>query len=232
LPSWANAKIQDLTLKNIFIPLVDPDEIMREYKKALEYLILNIGATRIGDYLEFGVSYGTSLNCMHQATMDVGLNNMRLLGFDSFEGLPESASVEDGGKWKPGEFASPIEDTKKLLTKHGVDWNRTFLIKGWFQDTFTPESVDKYSIKKASVIMVDCDMYSSSRLSLNFCVPFIKDSAIIIFDDWFNDKDFGEEKAFGEFLRENPQFTSKEFGSYQPTGRSFLITNSRNNGHV
>lgn len=226
LPAWANSKIQEVTLKNVFIPLVDEKEVIPQFKKALEFLLNTVGTDGMGDYLEFGVSYGTSLSCMHKVQHDLGLKTTRLFGFDSFQGMPESASSEELGKWRPGEFASPIENTKKLLTEHGVDWKRTFLIKGWFNDTLKPETVNQYAIKKASVIMIDCDIYSSARLALNFCLPFIKDSAIIFFDDWFDNEALGEDKAFKEYLTENPQFTSSEFGSYLPTGRSFLITNT------
>ena len=108
---------------------------------------------------------------MDRVLKELKLNDVRIFGFDSFEGMPESAAHEDGGEWKPGQFASPIEFTKKLLTDRGVDWSRTFLIKGWFNETLTPETVTKYSIAKASVIMIDCDIYSSSKAALNFLHP-------------------------------------------------------------
>ncbi len=227
LPASANKKIEKLTMDNVFIPLVSPDEIEPKYNKAWKYITEKIGHTQKGDYLEFGVSHGSSLSCMHRVLKELKLNDVRLFGFDSFEGMPESAANEDGGEWKPGQFASPIEFTTKLLTDRGVDWSRTFLIKGWFNETLTPETVRKHSITKASVIMIDCDIYSSSKTALNFCIPFIKDLAVVFFDDWKDDKDFGEYKAFEEFLKENPQFKSEPFGDYAPTGKIFVVTNTQ-----
>ncbi len=79
--------------------------------------------------------------------------------------------------------------------------------------------------------MIDCDLYSSAKESLNFCIPLIKDTSIIFFDDWSQDQYIGEKKAFDEFLRENPHFKAEQFDTYKhnnlPYGRIFSITNTR-----
>ncbi len=224
LPQSVNNQIAQVTLKNTVVPLVFADEIEPKFTAAWNHLIQRAGEK--GDYLEFGVSFGSSLACMHRVLKKLKLENVRIFGFDSFEGLPESASVEDQGTWKPGQFASSIETTKKHLTEQGVNWQKTFLLKGWFDATLTDETIAKHNIKKASVIMIDCDIYSSSKLALDFCIPLIKSEAVIFFDDWKEDKDFGECKAFTEFLAENPQFKSKEFGTYKPTGKIYIVTNT------
>src|SRR6478672_3575656 len=38
---------------------------------------------QFGDYLEFGVSRGTSLACVHRVLQQQNLSNVRLIGFDS-----------------------------------------------------------------------------------------------------------------------------------------------------
>ena len=72
---------------------------------------------------------------MHSVLKKMGLNNVRIFGFDSFEGMPAGSADEEGSIWHAGQFRSAIEETKQFLNLNGVDWKRTFLIKGWFNDT-------------------------------------------------------------------------------------------------
>lgn len=226
LPRWISSRIRSVLNKHAFLPLVIAEEIQPKYEMACNYLEKKIGKNAIGDYLEFGVSHGSSMSIIHKVLQKSKLDRVRLFGFDSFEGMPDIAAVEDKGKWKPGEFASTLEETKKFLAERGADWSRIFLIKGWYSDTLTAENVSKHNINKASIIMIDCDIYSSSIQSLNFCKPLIKDVAIIIFDDWIEDEGFGEYRAWQEFLNANPHFKSEEFGTYKPTGKLFILTNT------
>lgn len=203
-------------------PLVVVAELKPQYKKALRLLSRMQSPQNFGDYLEFGVCHGTSLLCMFESLKEERIENVRLFGFDSFEGLPDSAASDLTNNWNPGEFASSLEFTSDRLTKNGIDWKRTVLIKGWYSDTLTPETKAKHRIKKASVIMIDCDLYSSSKEALDFCVPLIQDTTIIFFDDW-TDEVIGENKAFNEFLKQNPNFQIEEIGKYNPTGKIFML---------
>ena len=214
--------------------LINVDELKPHYERAWLTLANQIGINAFGDYLEFGVCHGTSLACMHQVTKELGYHWVRLFGFDSFEGMPEVAQTDDGGVWKPGQYYSPIEKTKKYLTKSGVDWSRVFLTKGWFSNTLTEDLKQQYAITKASVIMIDCDIYTSTKEALEFCAPLIKDKAVICFDDWNSgnlaEKNMGEKKAFDEFLQKYPYFKAEDYGSYAcnnlPNGKLFMVTNT------
>ncbi len=84
-----------------------------------------------------------------------------------------------------------------------MDWGRVTLVKGFYSDTLNNELVAKQDIRKASILMIDCDMYSSAIESLNFCEPFILDEAIIIFDDW---------NPLAK--KNNPDLTAVETGTY------------------
>lgn len=225
LPDWLSSSIRELSRQHGGDRLILIDELRPKYKEAFSYLRKQLGTEKLGDYLEFGVCHGTSMMCMHQTVQKLKLKNVQLIGFDSFEGMPEAAAAEDDGQWKPGEFASPIEKTTQFLTNEGVDWTRTFLIKGWYSDTLTEATRANYKISKASIIMVDCDIYSSAKTSLDFCAPLIKDKAVIFFDDWIGSNK-GEGKAFDEFLAENVHLKAEKFGTYEPTGEIFLITNT------
>ncbi|MDP2654319.1 MAG: TylF/MycF/NovP-related O-methyltransferase [Candidatus Omnitrophota bacterium] len=196
--------------------LINESEIARCYGKAIQYLKHKVGKENIGDYFEFGVCRGTSMKCMYDELEKAGLSDVRLWGFDSFEGLPPC----DDGHWKAGSFKSNYQHTKKLLTDHGVDWKRAALIKGWYSDTLSEDFAAKHKIKKASLIMVDCDIYSSTKEALDFIGPLIKDHSVVFFDDWnpLARDNKGEKRAFDEFLAAHPEFRAEEFDEYSYSG--------------
>lgn len=227
LPGPVKSKIRSF-LRNDYVPLVQVEELQKTYKNACTHLSREIGPSSIGDYLEFGVYDGTSLSCMDTVLKDVSLYDVRLFGFDSFEGLPPDAANEEDHPWQPGEFASPIEHTTRFLTEKGIDWKKTFLIKGWYSDTLTEELKERYKLSKASLIMIDCDLYSSAKQSLDFCSSLIKDKSIVFFDDWPAVEYKGEKRALDEFLKENRHLKIEEFDTYKPNGKVMEITNSGN----
>ena len=188
--------------------------LTRTYREVLSLLLRREAPEALGDYLEFGVYHGTSLSCMYDARRSLGLDHIRLFGFDSFEGLPASAAQEDGGLWAPGQFKAPMALTLENLRRWGVPPDAVTLVKGWFSDTCTPATRARVGISRASVIMVDCDLYSSTCDVLAFCEPLIGSQAVLVFDDWhasdLAEKGMGEAKAFEEFLATHPEFEATE----------------------
>ena len=215
-------------------PLVPERELEHTYREALAFLASEDVSGDVGDYLEFGVYVGTSLLCMHRASEAVGLGSLRLFGFDSFQGLPEAAATEDEGRFGPGWYRAEYPVVREHLTRRGIDWTRTVLVPGWFEDTLNTELARRLRIEKAGVIMIDCDIYSSARAALDFCAPLIRDRAVVVFDDWPGDapeaKLLGERRAFDEFLADNPDLTAEARPPNQREGRAhymgkvFLVT--------
>lgn len=225
LQAWANR----IRMKRSYLmldKLVPEEELALKFREGLCYLIKTKGADAVGDYLEFGVYNGTSLMCMHRVLEDLKLEHIRLFGFDSFEGFPVDAEMYDEGYWHPGDYKCEYEFTKYVLERKGVDWKRVFLIKGFYDTTLKGEVLKRYCLRKAGIIMIDCDLYSSAKQALEFCGPLIKDEAMIVFDDWnpLASRNLGEKKAFDEFLTEQPYFDVKEFGTYTSNAQIFLIS--------
>lgn len=213
--------------------LVPDAELERCYRNSLRLLAEQPGADRVGDYLEFGVYTGTSLACMHRAVVGEDLEHVRLFGFDSFEGLPESATTDGTagyyGAWSAGDFGAPIGPTREVLRSKGVDLERVTLVKGWFEDTLTDECRAENDLGKAGVIMIDCDLYSSTKTALAFCAPLIRDEAVILFDEWkpatMGVDKAGERRAFDEFLAANPSLSATELESNAPAeAKVFLVS--------
>lgn len=211
------------------LTLVPLDILPDKYREALSMLVTQRGDREFGDYLEFGVFQGSSMTCMYRAATALGLNKMRFIGFDSFEGLPAQADQEDDSVFHSGEYYCSLPYAQAYLNEKGVDMNRVTLIKGWFDNTCNAATAEENNIKKAAIINIDCDIYSSTKTALEFCKPFIKDDTIIFFDDWNSgdlaDKGLGERKAFEEFLEENKQFTAEElkYLSYSKYSTAFYV---------
>lgn len=212
--------------------LIEEAQLGPVIESSFEYLEDN-SKGELGDYLEFGVYNGTSLSIAFKTLIKMNNKVTRLFGFDSFEGLPSEAAIDDDATWFPGQFKSTLETTIKKLKNKGVDFSRVSLIKGFYSDTLNEKLKENHNLKKASLIMIDCDLYSSTKTALDFCDSLIRDRAIIIFDDWLPDldeKNLGEKKAFEEFLGEHTNYKSTLFKEYQfkgrNSGKAFLIENS------
>ena len=210
--------------------LVAEEVLQPKYQEGLLRLINRHGAAAMGDYLEFGVYHGTSLITMYRVLEEMGLDHVRLFGFDSFEGLPATAKTDDEGHWKPGEFRSDYDFTLQVLEVEKVEMERVVLTKGFYDVTLTPALKQRHQLLKASVIMVDCDMYLSAKEALTFCEPLIVDEAMIAFDDWYPlaERELGEKRAFDEFLKEHPCFEVEDFGGYPPHGKVFFVKRVKN----
>ena len=202
--------------------------IERAYRQAVGLLVQRHGADALGDHLEFGVFAGVSLACMYRVLADLGVDRARLVGFDSFQGLPpEATEPESGGVWPPGTMAMDERSARRYLRQAGVDLSRVTLVKGWYRDTLNERMARELGLAKASLIMVDCDLYSSTRAALRFCAPLIRDEAIIFFDEWHShqlaERGLGERRAFEEFLREHPALRADRLGPFHTQGEMFRV---------
>lgn len=208
-------------------PLVPERKLQEAFEQAIRILSESIGLDKIGSYLEFGVFVGTSMATMHAALKRFGLDDVKLFGFDSFKGLPDETTQEDVD-WKPGEFSCDLSTTRQFLKERATDPDRVCLIDGWFQDTLNQAAIENYGIGKASIIMVDCDIYASTADALRFCAPLISDQSIIFFDDWNSsglaDRNMGQKQAFDEFLAEHNQLSVDEVESYSDNSAAFSVT--------
>jgi O-methyltransferase len=204
--------------------IFDEDAFREAVRRAVRRLLEVETADALGDYLEFGVSRGTSMACVHRVVTEFGLDRMRLIGFDSFQGMPPEAAEEG---WAPGAYASTVGATRRYLQDNDVDLDRVTLIKGWFSDSLTEATKAQLGLRKASLIMLDCDTYQATREALAFCLPFVRDRAIVIFDDWGSRADIGEigqREAYQECIEAPGLFTAEPLPGYIPQSRVFLLT--------
>jgi hypothetical protein len=204
-------------------PLVPADEYTKCIKRSVGRLLEHERSAELGDYLEFGVSRGTSIAAAARAFRELGLHHVRLIGFDSFEGMPDEST---GQGWTPGQYKSTLGATKRYIASNGVDMDRVVLVKGWFNDTLNDKTRQDIAVKKASVIMVDCDIYTASKQALDFALPYVADRAIVLFDDWGGAERrgiVGQKEVWDEFKTEHPEFKVMPLEGYADVSRVFLI---------
>jgi len=182
-------------------------------RQALVYLEKMKGTGSLGDYLGFGLNNQKNLSHIQNLIRELRIEDMRLFGFDSLSSMTGFSRKENKGN--PWFF----------------DHQNSFLIKGRYADTLTLQKARKYKIKKASLILIDSQLYSAAKKALNFSLPMIQAHAIIIFDNcnkerfWGNN--LGGEKAFREFLKENRRFhaTELEMNYNNSNCKMFLVSN-------
>jgi O-methyltransferase len=203
-----------------------------------------IAANQIeGDYLEFGVWKGYSFVPAFNAIVGTRLNHFqqgfstneynswknsepRFFAFDSFEGLPEGGKEATMVDYEEGSYACSEKDFLKNLTDRGVDLARVTTVKGFYNDTCIAETKTGNELSKAAMVMIDCDLYSSTVPVLNFITDIIGQGTIIIFDDWFRFKanpNAGEQLACREWLERNPHIELIEFWRQGPQAVSFVV---------
>jgi hypothetical protein len=188
-----------------------------------------------GDILEFGVFGGISLALLARAHgFDPKGMSRRIVGYDSFRGLPGSA--ESHARWKEGDCSSihgwhPIlkpglavteEVTRELFRRSELD--EPELEVGLFQDTVPRTLPAKY--KAAAVVHIDCDMYESTKIVLSGLAPILQEGTVLLFDEWFSYKGNpgkGEARAFFEFLDAHREWGAQAYQPYGPQSNSFIL---------
>ena len=138
------------------------------------------------DYFEFGIFRGFNLWFVQAYAKARGLTNMRFAGFDSFFGLPPVEGIDAGGSFKEGGFSSYREEVETYYKRYGVDWDKTMLVQGFYEDSLNNQTIEKFKLRKCALCVIDCDLYSSTVSVLNFVAPLLADTSVLYFDDWID----------------------------------------------
>jgi O-methyltransferase len=204
-----------------------PEVIRRCLRRAVD-----TGTAQRGDYYEFGVFKGHTFLRAQLAARELEIHGLRFFGFDSFQGLPPVGGVDatPAQPFYEGQYAWPLNRVRAELTTRGVDWERTFLIEGYFKDTLNETTRAAYRMTKASVVLLDSDLYESAACALEFLQDMLVDEGILIMDDWNafdGDEARGERRAMAEFLQAHPEWTAEPWFRYGSYGQVFVMHHTR-----
>lgn len=199
---------------------------LRQYKKLTYWnnLFNHLSIHNVkGDIIECGVGIGETLSyILFNLIYDQRFSDKNYIGFDSFEGFPETHINDQSSIRHPAKGDWSFISEKFVLSnlQHlGFSLNnfkKIKFIKGFYKNTFSEENK---KINKISLLHVDCDLYYSTKISLETWFSKVEKNGIIVFDEYLESSNSfpGAAKAIDEFLGEDKKnlkvcaFTKKTY---------------------
>jgi O-methyltransferase len=179
------------------------------------------------DYMEFGLFKGYSFWYAQHLADRHDMKSMRFFGFDSFKGLPAPSDIDATPQnvFYEGQYSCGKSDVIRNLDSKGVDWSRTHLVDGFFNESLVPSLKKKYDMKSVSIVLIDCDLYTSTRDVMYFLEGLIENNTILMFDDWNcfdGDENKGQRRAVREYLDRSTGWWLEDWFSYGDYGQVFV----------
>ena len=128
--------------------------------------------------------------------------------------------------WRQGEFACSQEELRRRLHIRGIRKNEYELVPGYYQQSLNDQAHHMISGRKAAIVYIDCDLYTSCKLVLNFIKNHLVNGTVVCFDDYYSyrgNPEQGEQLALAEFLHDNNIFAVIPWRDYSPLGKSFIV---------
>lgn len=134
--------------------------------------------------METGIWRGGALIMMRAVLAAYGITNRRVIGADSFAGLPVTSSdvTDDAADHLRNcpEFSVSLEEVKATISRYGLLDEQVVLLKGLFKDTLPVAPVETLA-----VLRLDGDMYESTMDGLINLYDKVSPRGSVIVDDYF-----------------------------------------------
>jgi len=202
-PAWLGAAC-DIKLPRRTVPHLQPAPNGSANINIIFELVNRTSAVD-GDIAECGVFRGETLIPI---ALYAGQRNLskHVWGLDSFEGFGRQIAADlpmggapDATKTTTGFSRTSLSYVSKKIQIFELE-SQVTLRKGYFQD-----SLPSLSGRRFSFVHLDCDLYESYRLCLEFFYPRMSKGGIILLDE-YNDPPWpGCNKAADEFLADKPE---------------------------
>lgn len=185
-----------------------------------------------GYLVEFGVLNGGSLVEFYNILRG---KLTRMLGFDSFEGLPslqpeDQIALEHMPIFHEGNFKSDSIDFVKqsiLSNTGGLKSDDLILVEGFYEKSLP--TFDKSTLQDIGPCLlahVDCDLYSSSCEVFEFLDEIVDTGTWLLLDDYWCYKgspNHGQRKAFEEWMQKSKRVGASEYCSYNGFSKAFIL---------
>lgn len=180
------------------------EALLQVERDCIQQLVKDLAAQRVGgDFVEFGIFEGAWINLLYQMTEAAGLENRRVIGFDSFQGLSAPHPEHDTSFWQEGMYAAGLEKVRGNVK--AAKRPRISLIEGFFSDSLPRK--ESQALGPFAFARIDCDIYEPTKECLEYLGPRLSHGAILVFDDWTHDFEKGEGRAFIEWVDTVPNLS-------------------------
>lgn len=130
----------------------------------------------------------------------------RIIGIDSFEGLPEETEhdvMKNGNVlYSKGKFKNESSyDYTMLATKAFRVERYASYVKGFFSEIFPQLKIDS----QFSLVIIDPDQYKGTMESLDTFYKYVTPGGYFLIDDYNSCAAVGVKKAVDEFLEDKPE---------------------------
>jgi len=150
-----------------------------------------------GDFVEAGVGAGSQIIVMGAAIQEFK-SYKKIYALDSFDGIPLASKFDDSQPGigpilhntdvqqdkllvSSGITVHSLESVKNNILKSKNDLNNYIFYKGWFEKIL-PDITDNFN--NIALLRLDGDLYSSTKVCLEYLYPKVSIGGIIIIDDW------------------------------------------------
>src|SRR5262249_9812040 len=140
-----------------------------------------------GGYLEFGVWRGSTFAQFYHTLRRHRLD-IPMYAFDSFRGLPEPAAVDMLPGYEPfraGQVGCSASEFMTELRARWVPESAYTIVAGFYEDTLRPELYAKLRLERAALVWIDCVLYDSVRVALDFIRPLLQGGTVLMFNDFY-----------------------------------------------
>jgi len=179
--------------------------------------------------MEFGVLNGESLiEIVRQLRGFV----TDVVGFDSFEGLPEltdrdAASLDLLPAFHKGQFSGQrsAEVGRHISMSTQFPEENISLIEGYYSDTLRQYGLAQLPKKFPILVHMDCDLYSSTCDVLDFITDVVQDGTFLLADDFWcyrGSPKHGQHRAILEWEQDNGRVGLTPYSNYKGFGRAFI----------
>ena len=150
---------------------------------------------------ESGNNHDDWIEIYNNGTTPIDLSRWRI-DTDNKRHFITSLATVDGMNQNVVGSDDSISTILNLAKKYSVPEKFIKFHGGWFSKTCNKQYAKENSLKKASIIWLDCDLYSSAKDALNIFDSILQNGTIIVVDDWYNFKGHpkrGVQKAFNDW---------------------------------
>ena len=175
-----------------------------------------------GSYVEFG-SFRSEMQYCAYDILEKTNCILNYVGLDTFSGEPEMNESEiDTMRWvSAGSFESSHNLAQKFIKKN--IGKKAKLIKGDFRKAEIIKKCDAYL--PINVAVIDCNLTSSIKTSLEYSLKKMVSGGIIFIDDYFTNFSTGKPVVHDIFIeackKHGVSFIDHQF--YSPFAKSFII---------